>query len=207
MIDADGWLGAVRREVDGRIVGEREVHVLTIGRDVAAPVGEVWAACTEPARLTAWFLPVGGDLRAGGRYAIEGNASGAIDRCDPPEGFAVTWEFDGNVTRVALALEPADEGATRLTLEHVHEFDDATWATYGPGATGIGWDLTLLGLVLHLDPEGDPAAAAAWTADPDGLRFLARLGDAWGDADVQGGADPAAAKAAADRTVEAYTGG
>jgi uncharacterized protein YndB with AHSA1/START domain len=207
MIDADGRLGAVRREVDGRLVDGREVHVLTIGEELAAPVAEVWVACTDPARLAAWFLPVSGDLRAGGRYAIEGNASGAIDRCDAPEGFAVTWEFDGNVTRVALALEPLDGGGTRLTLEHVHELDDPTWATYGPGATGIGWDLTLLGLTLHLDPDGDPAKAAAWTAEEAGLRFMARLGDAWGEADVAGGADPASAKAAADRTVEAYTGG
>jgi hypothetical protein len=45
----------------------------------------------------------------------------------------------------------------------------------------------------------------AWQGSPAGLDLMRRMGDGWGDADVAGGADPTQAKAAADRTIEAYT--
>src|ERR1022692_1430641 len=49
-------------------------------------------------RFRRWFLPVSGDLRLGGRFQIEGNASGTIERCDPPKGFTATWEYGGAVS-------------------------------------------------------------------------------------------------------------
>jgi hypothetical protein len=36
-------------------------------------------------------MPISGDLRVGGRYRLEGNASGTIERWDPPRSFAATW--------------------------------------------------------------------------------------------------------------------
>src|SRR6185437_4008593 len=91
VIDVDEQVEAV-----GRSVGETgEVRTVTIARGYAAPVEDLWDACTTPERIARWFLPVSGDLREGGRYQLEGNAGGTIERCDPPHAFAATWEFAG----------------------------------------------------------------------------------------------------------------
>lgn len=207
MIDATARLAAVRRTVGTRLDGPDASRLVRLVVDVGAPATRVWEACTDAEALASWFLPVQGDLRAGGHYQLLDNAGGIIERCDPPHAFAVTWEFDGNDSVVTVALEPAAAG-TRLTLEHRCDRDDPTWALYGPGATGIGWDLTLLGLHLHVDggPGAGPADAAAWVQGEDGLAFTERLGRAWLRADLAGGADDGAARAAAGRAIEAYTG-
>jgi hypothetical protein len=44
-----------------------------------------------------------------------------------------------------------------------------------------------------------------WTLSPDGLRFMTGSGTAWGDADAARGEDPEIARAAAERTIAAYT--
>ncbi len=72
----------------------------------------------------------------------------------------------------------------------------------------MGWDSGLIGLFLHLTTGRavDPAKAAEWSASEEGRRFLAASSDAWYDASVAFGTDPAAARAAADRTTAFYTG-
>jgi hypothetical protein len=52
----------------------------------------------------------------------------------------------------------------------------------------------------------DPAVVAKWSASPEGRRFLTASSDAWCAASVASGTDPAAARAAADRTTAFYTG-
>jgi uncharacterized protein YndB with AHSA1/START domain len=44
---------------------------------------DLWDALTNPERIAPWFSPVSGDLRLGGTYQIEGNASGTITACEP----------------------------------------------------------------------------------------------------------------------------
>lgn len=109
-----------------------------------------------------------------------------------------------------MRVEPAGEDRARLVLEHVGHVDDELWATYGPGATGIGWDLALLGLHLHLEGGGaavDPAEVAAWTASPDGRRMIEGAGRGWADADIAAGTPPETANAAATNATAFYTGG
>jgi hypothetical protein len=62
--------------------------VLTVSQTYEGTLDDLWDACTNPKRIPRWFLPVSGDLRVGGRYQLEGNASGTIERCDPPNSFA-----------------------------------------------------------------------------------------------------------------------
>lgn len=72
---------------------------------------------------------------------------------------------------------------------------------------GIGWDISLLGLARH---RSDPATArldeAAWAATEGGGRLMTGSGDASCAVSVADGADDAAARAAADRTIAFYTG-
>ena len=54
---------------------------------------------------------------------------------------------------------------------------------------GVGWDLALLGLFLHLSTDRDrPEDPAAWAANPDAREFITRSSEAWGMASSQAGA-------------------
>ncbi|OXM62162.1 SRPBCC family protein [Amycolatopsis vastitatis] len=206
MIDVSHQISAVRRTLGDRVIEGKEARVLTISQVYDTDVDDLWDACTNPERIPRWFLPVSGELRVGGKYQLEGNAGGTVERCDPPKSFAATWEMQGGVSWIEVRLTPEGDG-TRFELEHVAHVDDH-WDEFGPGAVGIGWDGALVGLVLHLAAPGttvDPEAAMAWMMSPEGIRFMTASNEAWYEADVAAGADPAKARAAADRTLQAYT--
>lgn len=171
---------------------------------------DLWQALTDPDRLPRWFLPVTGALEVGGRYQLEGNAGGIIERCDAPESFAVTWEMGEMVSWLSVTLAPAD-GGTLLELTHEAPVDPDFWDMYGPGAVGVGWDLALMGLGLHLDSGDlggeavDPEAALAFPMTPAGTEFVQTAAHDWADAAVAAGDGHDPAHQAADRTVTFYT--
>ncbi|HEX6469614.1 MAG TPA: SRPBCC family protein [Streptosporangiaceae bacterium] len=206
MMDIVEQVNAVRRKVGTRMLEAGEARSVTISQTYDTDVDDLWEACTDPARISRWFLPVTGELRLGGRYQLEGNAGGTIERCDPPKSFSATWEFGGGMSWIEVRLAPDPDGGTRLELEHIAHADEH-WGEFGPGAVGIGWDGAFLGLARYLATglANDPREAAAWMASAEGKEFFALSGDRWRDADIAGGADPAAAHAAAERTKAAYT--
>ena len=208
MIEVIEQINAVRRRVGTRVLEAGEAHTVIISQVYAAPVADVWDACTNPGRIPRWFVPVSGDLRAGGRYQIEGNASGTIERCDPPENFAATWEFGGQTSWIEVRLTAEPDGRTRLEIEHIAPPGDGTWAEFGPGAVGVGWDMALMGLATHLTSGAslNPQDGAAWMASASGREFITLSSQYWRDADAAAGTGLAAAQAAADRTTAAYTG-
>lgn len=215
-MDVQRQIDAVTRAVTDDELDGAPTHVQTLAQTYPSPIDDVWEAVTSADRIARWFLPISGDLRLGGRYQIEGNAGGEILECAPPaEGtahYAATWEFGGGVTWLTITLAAEGDDATRFELTHVARAADVPpgfWETYGPGATGVGWDGGLLGLALHLSGSGDgpsPAEAEAWAATDEGLAFYRGAASAWGDAHAAGGADAAAAARAADNTFGFYTG-
>ena len=213
MIDVDQHIGAVERRVGTRTLPAGQARAVTVRRTFDAPVTEVWDACTNPERISRWFLPVTGDLRVGGRYRLEGNAGGVVERCDPPgtaavPGFDATWEHGDDVGAIEVRLTAAAGGGTVLTLDHVGHRDDAFWTEFGPGAVGVGWESGLLGLAGHLDGHDVPSPedGAAWLVSDEGRRFTRRSSEEWGAAHLASGVDPATARAAAARTAAAYAG-
>jgi len=208
MIDVVHTINAVQRQVGSRVLESGEARTTTVSRTYDAGLDDLWDACTNPERIPRWFLPVSGDLRPGGRYQLEGNAGGTIERCDPPHGFAATWEYGGDVSWIEVRLVPEGDNRTRFELEHVAHITAERWAEFGPGATGVGWDGGLLGLGLHLasGEAVNPEEVAAWSASDEGRRFMALSSQAWYDASVAAGTDPVAAAEAAARTTAAYTG-
>ncbi len=207
MNDVTHQISAVRRTVGKRVLEAGEARVVTVSRLYPADLDELWDACTNASRIPRWFLPVTGELRLGGRYQLEGHAGGVVERCDPPKGFAATWESGGEVSWIELSLTPEADG-TRFELEHVAHVDDERWAEFGPGAVGIGWDSILLGLFQHLSsPETaiKPSEAMAWLLSPEGKAFVTASSEDWYRANVESGEDAAAARAAADRSTAAYT--
>ncbi|WP_446215579.1 SRPBCC family protein [Micromonospora sp. IBHARD004] len=209
MIDVTGQISSVERTVGSRTLPAGQARVSIISQTYDAPLEDVWDACTSAERIPRWFLPISGELRLGGRYQLEGNAGGTVERCDPPHGFAATWEYGGEVSWIEVRLSPAGEGRTRFELEHVAHVDDERWAEFGPGATGVGWDMGLLGLASHLAADGSgvgPAEAAAWMGSDEGRRFMTLSSERWCEASVAAGTPADEARAAAQRTTAAYTG-
>jgi uncharacterized protein YndB with AHSA1/START domain len=208
MIDVTHQISAVDRRVGTRVLAAGEARTVEVSQVYDATVDEMWDACTNAERIPRWFLPVSGDLKEGGHYKLEGNAEGTIERCDPPHGFDATWEFGGQLTWIEVRFSAEGDAGTRFALTHIAHVDDGLWAQFGPGAVGIGWDLALIGLALHLGSGAsvDPAEVAAWNASDEGRLFTRRSGEAWRDAHLASGIDPAdAAEAAAARTIAAYT--
>ena len=206
-IDVERYIGAVSREVVARQHQDRPARAVVMRRGYATTVEDLWDALTNPERLPRWFLPVSGDLRLGGRYQFEGNAGGEVTACEPPRYLAATWEFGGGVTWIAVRLTDDPIGA-RLELEHVAHVEGDLWDQFGPGAVGVGWDLALVGLGLHLASGAavDRDGFAAWTASDAGKVFVRQSSDDWCRASVAAGTDRAAASAAAARTTAFYTG-
>jgi uncharacterized protein YndB with AHSA1/START domain len=209
MIDVVHEISSVDRQVGSRTLEAGDARTLTISRVYDTPPQDLWDACTKPERISRWFLPISGDLRPGGRYAIEGNASGTIQRCEPPHSVDATWEYGGQISWIELRFTPEPGGRTRFALEHIAHVDDDMWAQYGPGAVGVGWDGGLLGLSLHLAGGGelpDRAAAEAWQTSEEGREFFKLSSERWAEASIAAGTDAADARAAAARTTDFYTG-
>ena len=201
-------INSVERRVGSRTFEAGAVRTVVITRTYHAALEDVWDACSNPERIPRWFLPVSGELRAGGRYQLQGNAGGRIERCDPPRGFDATWEFAGHVSWIELRLSEAGSERTRFELSHIAPSADEHWAQFGPGAVGVGWELALAGLARHFASGAalDPAEAVAWTVSEEGREFVGLSSRSWCDAAIEGGGDPVWARAAAERTTRFYTG-
>ena len=209
MIDVSHEINSVERRVGTRTLEAGEARTVVVSRVFDTPLDDLWDACTNPERITRWFLPISGDLREGGRYAFQGNASGTIEHCEPPHAVHATWEYGGQTSWVELRLSAETEERARFVLEHIAHVDDDMWSQFGPGAVGVGWDMGVLGLALHLsgrDEMPDPAAAAAWQTSDEGRTFSTLSSEGWGEASIAAGTDPDEARAAAQRTTDAYTG-
>jgi uncharacterized protein YndB with AHSA1/START domain len=207
MIDVIHQISSVDRQVGSRTLGAGEARTLTVSRVYDTAPEDLWDACTNPERISRWFLPISGDLRPGGRYEFQGNASGTIERCEPPHSVAATWEYGGETSWIELRLTPETDGRTRFALEHIAHVDDELWTQFGPGAVGIGWDQALIGLTLHLTSEPpEREAVEAWQASDDGRRFTRLSSERWAEASIAAGTDAAEAQAAAARTTDFYSG-
>jgi len=164
-----------REQRDGRTL-------LVIERRLRAPIADVWAACTEPARMERWIGTWSGDPADGWvsfRMTAEGDDAPAEEMdvlaCGPPHRFAVRgrepqpFSEDGSgqtaVWEMELELTEAD-GVTSLRFVQV----------LAPGATGVemaasvgpGWEYYLDRLRAVL--TGEDVAAVDWEAYAGGSR-------------------------------------
>ena len=204
--DAESHLGAVERSVSSLERDGQPARAVILSRSYSTTIEDLWDAVTNGERIPRWFLPISGDLDPGGRYQLEGNASGMITMCERLLHFALTWEFGGDVSWVEVRFSDVGAGHARLTLTHTAHFSEH-WVEYGPGAVGVGWELGLMGLAIYLAQPTDPKPdEAAFATSPDGKAFITGSSDAWAQAAVADGTEPDAACAAARRTTTFYTG-
>lgn len=195
------------RDVTRAVIPADGQHLVSLTQEFPVTTTEAWSALTDPDRLARWFMRPGGDLHEGGRYELAPMGTrGTIVRCEAPRMIVLTWESASLTSELELLLSPAAEG-TRLELRHGAPAGEH-WDTYGPAATGCGWDGALLGFARHLD---DPAAPlteqmAGFETSPEGLEFTRETGRLWADAHIAAGADERTAREMAARTIAFYTG-
>jgi len=159
MIDIARHLSAVHREVSAK--PETETVRVLLRRSYEAEVDDVWSAVTDPERVRRWFLPLTGDLRAGGTFQLEGHAGGDILGCEPPRLLRVTFGGPTSIVELRLTSAGEDGGTTVLELDHSVPLEMAGSAA-GALYVGPGWDGAVLGLGLFLAGEliEDPVAMA-----------------------------------------------
>jgi uncharacterized protein YndB with AHSA1/START domain len=205
MIEVDDQINAVRRSVGDRVLDVGDARVVSISQSYPTGAEDLWDACTNFERIPRWFLPISGEPSVGGQYQLEGQAGGKILSCDPPQSFTATWECGGNVSWIELRIIAEGRRQARFELDHICKVDDH-WEQFGPGAVGIGWELAIVALAVHLSSgqRVDPAAGVEWTESPDGRRFVELSGQAWCAANIAGGGDPNWARKATERTAAAY---
>lgn len=173
------------RETGRRSIAAGEARTALMRRSYGAAIEDVWDACTDPDRIARWFLPVSGELRPGGSFSLEGNASGEILRCEPPRRLTVSWAFgDHPVDELELRLSPGSDGDTILEIEHATVSDRTEWegrsydAIFG---VATGWEPALYALGRHLDGTLPADAATTWAAEPPAElgEVVARSVEAW----------------------------
>jgi uncharacterized protein YndB with AHSA1/START domain len=205
-LDAIAYAGALVRDVKSVARDGKPAKSVIATATYPTSVEDLWDALTTAARIKRWFLPISGELKLGGRYSLEGNASGTITACEPGRSFASTWEAMGQTSWIEVRISAVNTGAM-LELTHTAIVDETFWPTYGPGAVGVGWDLGLFGLARHIESpaaERPPESAESWALSDEAKRFYAIASKAWGEAAARDGMDNALE--AAENTRKFYSG-
>jgi uncharacterized protein YndB with AHSA1/START domain len=207
-IDVMTQIAAVDRKVTERAHEGKARLVVSASRAIATPPDDLWQAITQPERLARWFGSVSGNLRLGGSFQIKDNARGVVTACNPPETLAVTWKMYGDEGWVQAHLSSSND-ATRLQVEHILSrrfFDRLYWSWYGAGATGVGWELWLLGLDQYVSSgTATTDGLERWRVTDEGKHYLKRATDAWGRAEIAHGEREATAMKRAARACGFYS--
>jgi len=189
MVEVAQEVAAIQREVGTGTIPAGEGKRVTLRRTYNASIEDVWDALTSPERIGRWFLPISGDFRVGGAYQFEGNAGGKILACEKPKRLLATWVYGSEdpsaISEVEIRLTAAGDESTIFEMNHTAVVPDEMWDMFGPGAVGVGWDMGLLGLSMHLSSGSEPATPAekeAWQVSGEGREFAQLSSAAWGDA-------------------------
>lgn len=204
-IDITAFIKNAKRQITSREIDGRSARVLSVSRTYATTEEDMWDALTNIERLPKWFTQVSGELVVGGSFQVQGNASGRIVSCNRPKDFHITWEFGGEVSWVNVSLEQQGD-ATLMTLEHIAHVPEEMWAQFGPGAVGVGWDLGLYGLYLHLETKQEKPDENTWTTHGEGKDYARLSSEVWAEASIAAGTPREEAEGAAARATAFYTG-
>jgi uncharacterized protein YndB with AHSA1/START domain len=166
MTETANPLDELQREVGRRRIAAGDARTAVLRRVYDAPIEEVWDAITNPKRLNRFFLPISGDLREGGTFSIQYNASGEILRCDPPNLVTLSWAaHEGHpADQVEIRLSSIEDGKTALELEHasVNDVFLSSDPKTGMWGVGPGWEAPLRYLAKYLSGELPDAPTTEW---------------------------------------------
>ena len=203
--------GAEFRELEEREFSGKLARVVAASRTYPTTQSDLWDAITDKHRLSRWFGHVEGTFEPGGKYKIKGNAKGEILWCEPHQGFDLTWVAFSDTSWVNVRLKSHDKG-TQLRIEHImhkSRLSEGHWKKYGPGATGVGWELGFMALGVHLDDGGGSINLSdheRWQETEDAKDLIRACASSWGDAHIADGEAVDSARAMAVETASFYTG-
>jgi uncharacterized protein YndB with AHSA1/START domain len=195
------------RDVERRpILGQEEGHAAVLRRTYDVPIERLWEVLTSPAELETWFLPVSGDLRAGGTFQFEGNAGGDILECEEPRLVRATWVYGDNpANEIVLRLSPEGDNRTALELEHAAPVDEDGAPEFVLGV-GAGWDPALVGLDMYLRGEL-PEDKEAFAMSPEVMDMVRSSVGAWTEVlKERGVGSPDVVDKKAEESLAFYTG-
>jgi uncharacterized protein YndB with AHSA1/START domain len=141
-------------ELQHRRIPAGEARVAIFQRRYAAPIEDVWDACTNPDRLRRWYVPVTGELRVGGTFQQAGMGSVEVLSCEAPHRLKLS--LGKGADEIELSLSASEDGITTLELQHAttidqHEIGGQMFdAIY---CMGGGYYPRLLALDRHLRDE------------------------------------------------------
>ena len=182
-------------------------HVVSLAQTFPVHPEELWSALTIGSHLESWFGRASGEVVAGGRYELpDMETRGEVLAVEEPRSLQLSWNQGGSRSEMELLVEPVED-ASRFTLRHTVP-TDAHWKTFGPAATGCGWDAALYALALHLE---DPAAdlirrLGDFAGSAEGEEFTHATAEAWSEAHVAAGESRKPARKASLRTAAFYLG-
>lgn len=193
-----------RRVGDGLLPDGKVGCAVELRQHFPKRLEEVWAACTRADHLKQWLGKISGELSEGGSFRLENGTTGIVQRCTPPRSLFVTWDHGGESSWLRMQLRPARDGTSTLSLVHLMPRNDY-WEKYGPSASGVGWELYLLGLRGHLE-SGGQGIPDDWSESAEGREFAHDSSEAWAQAQIEIGATEAKAHARAETAALLYTG-
>ncbi len=192
-------LEAVRREleIDEQAPGGHpQVRVtLTLTTNLDLAPARLWPLLTHPDELAAWYGPVEGELREGGRFTAPHGAGGLVLEAEEPHRLSLLWEQVGAQDPLQIRLDPEDDGTTLLRLRHTVLVPRERFDRGDPGEVALGWELALLALAAHTDGwrggclTEAPAPTREWLRGEEGRRYLRAWSVRWAAAAVAAGVD------------------
>ncbi len=194
----------VNRRVEKRELGGKAACATILESVYDTEISNLWDALTNKKRLPRWFAPVDGDFKLGGRFQIKGNAEGEITHCEHEKRFELTWEFGGDVSWVIVEVKP-DNDKARLFLEHLAYSESEHFETYGPGATGVGWDLALVGCDYYVQTAQSIEETDFMTSSK-AKEIISYSAKDWGEEAIKAGFDRQESILAASTTEKFYLG-
>lgn len=194
----------VTRWVEKRKKHGKDAYATILESHYDTDIDDLWDALTNKERLPRWFAPVEGEFKLNGEFQIQGNAHGKVISCDEGRGFELTWEYGEDVSWVKIELSK-EGGKTCLKLEHLAYSEGEHFDTYGPGATGVGWDLFLIGLRQYVNTNKD-VDGMAYMISAEGRNAIVSSARYWGQATITAGFDPDKSLTAANNTEKFYLG-